>query len=76
VVPLPRWRSIVARTRSASSFTIARPATVWPAAVSRSAIARPLASVSSVRVSLIVTMKQRTDEGASALCSAWDIGSL
>jgi len=27
-------------------------------------------------VSLIVTMKQRTDEGASALCSAWDIASL
>jgi hypothetical protein len=24
-------------------------------------------------VSLIVTIKQRTDEGASALCSAWDI---
>jgi hypothetical protein len=30
---------------------------------------RPLVSVSTVRVSLTVTMKQRTDFGAWALCS-------
>src|SRR2546423_5283207 len=47
-----------------------RPVTSWPAAVSSSAIARPLASVASVRVSLTVRMKQRTDTGARALCSA------
>ena len=49
------------RTSAGSSFTIVRPATWWPAAVSRSAMARPLASVASVRVSLTVTTKQRTD---------------
>src|SRR6185295_16591353 len=73
---LARCRSIVPRTRSASSLTMARPATACPAAVSSSAMARPLVSVSSVRVSLIVTMTQRTDEGARALCSAWDIGVI
>src|SRR4051812_23698400 len=54
---------------------MARPATTWPAAVRRSAIARPLVSVASVRVSLTVTMKQRTDSGARALCSVWLIES-
>ena len=42
----------------------------WPAAASRSAMARPLVSVASVRVSLTVTMKHCTDRGACALCSA------
>src|SRR5262249_15248384 len=58
------------RTSSASSRTIVRPATVWPAAWSSSTIAFPLVSVASVRVSLTVTTKHRTDRGASALCSA------
>src|SRR3954467_4612255 len=40
----------------------------------RSAIARPLVSVASVRVSLTVRMKQRTACGPRALCSAWLIG--
>ena len=39
-----RWRSIVPRTSSGSSLTIVRPVTTWPAAVSRSAIVRPLVS--------------------------------
>src|SRR5712675_3196314 len=64
------------RTSSGSSFTIVRPATTSPAAVSRSAIARPLVSVASVRVSLTVTMKQRTERGARALCSAWLIRGI
>ena len=42
----------------------ARPATTWPASVSRSTIARPLVSVSSVRVSLTVRTKQRSECGA------------
>src|SRR6185295_5828708 len=62
-------RSMIPRTRSGSSVTMARPATSCPAATSRSAIARPLVSVSIVRVSLTVTMKQRTDCCARALCS-------
>src|SRR5579863_1965879 len=65
------WRSTMPRTSSGSSFTIVRPATSCPAAVSSSAIAAPLVSVSGVRVSLTVMMKQRTDCGARALCSAW-----
>ena len=50
---------------------MARPVMTCPAAVSRSTIARPLVSVASVRVSLTVRTKQRTDAGAAALCSAW-----
>ena len=59
-----------------SSLTIVRPTTVWPAAVSRSAMARPLVSVASVRVSLTVTTKQRTDGGALALCSTSLMGEI
>ena len=36
-----------------------------------SRMARPLASVSLVRVSLTVSTKQQTDAGALALCSWW-----
>ena len=50
------WRSIVLRTSAGSSVTITRPITLCPAAVSSSAIARPPVSVSSVRVSLMVTI--------------------
>ena len=37
-------------------------------------MARPPVSVSSVRVSLTVSTKQRTDAGACGLCSIWRIG--
>src|SRR5688572_30549301 len=51
---------------------MARPETMWPAVASMSAIARPLVSVSGVRVSLTVRTKQRIDRGAASLCSATD----
>src|SRR5262245_16599088 len=64
------------RTCAGSSFTIACPVTVWPAAVSALAIARPLVSLSSVRVSLTVRTKQRIDFGAAARCSASARGGM
>src|SRR5439155_779144 len=63
VRPLNRWSASLSGERHFDACC--------PEAARRSAIARPLVSVSSVRVSLIVRMKQRTDCGARALCSAW-----
>ena len=60
----PIWLRTASATADASSFTICRPVTTWPAAVSKSLIAAPLLSVSSVRVSLTVSTKQATDAGA------------
>jgi hypothetical protein len=51
---LASCRSIVPRTRSGSSVTTVRPTTACPAAAINSAMARPLVSVRSVRVSLMV----------------------
>src|SRR5215471_12286401 len=65
------WRSIVPRTSSGSSLTIVRPATAWPAAWRSETMVSPLVSLASVRVSLTVITKHRTDAGAFALCSAW-----
>jgi hypothetical protein len=51
---------------------LSRPAdstTVWPASISSSAIARPLVSVSIVRVSLIVNTKHATLDSACERCS-------
>jgi hypothetical protein len=39
-------------------------------------MARPLESVSLVRVSLTVMTKQRTDAGPAALCSTWLLGLM
>src|SRR5688572_8692314 len=70
---VPLWHSwmIRLRTCAGSSRTIAWPEIVCPAAVSRSCIARPLVSESSVRVSLTVRTKQATEAGPWALCSTW-----
>ena len=46
-----------------------RPPMVQPRAISRAWSASPLASVSAVRVSLIVRTKQRIADGVSARCS-------
>ena len=54
----PDRRRIVADDRVADDLV--------PPAVASSAIARPLVSVSAVRVSLIVSVKHRTDAGAVA----------
>ena len=62
------WRRTQAATRAGSSRTIAVPEIVCPPPSSSARIARPLVSVSSVRVSLTVTTKQATDAGAWALC--------
>ena len=64
------------RTSAGSSFTTLRPTTLWPPATSRSAIARPLVSVSRVRVSLIVSTKQGTDTGDRARCWATDTNEV
>ena len=60
-------------TSDATARTIRRPITLWPAASSRVAIASPLASVSGVRVSLIVSTKQGTDAGPAMRWASTDI---
>src|SRR6187200_2783323 len=62
------------RTSAGSSFTTWRSTTVWPASISSSAIARPLVSVSIVRVSLIVNTKHATLDSACERCSWTDMG--
>jgi hypothetical protein len=57
-----------AATGSGSSLRIFRPLMVWPALLSASTIAAPAVSVASVRESLMVRTKTRTDAGASARC--------
>jgi hypothetical protein len=56
-------------TTAGSSRTIAKPVTWWPACSRNSRMARPLESVSLVRVSLTVSTKHPTDTGAFDLCS-------
>ena len=53
--------------------TIARLVTRWPQPSSMEAMAAPLVSVSSVRVSLIVSTKQGTDAGPAARWASTDI---
>ncbi len=53
---LSSWAAMAARTSSGSSRTIRWPVTWWFSAQRRSQMARPLVSVASVRVSLIVRM--------------------
>src|SRR4051812_7695055 len=61
-----------ARTSAGSSRTIWRPTISCPAPSSAAAIAAPLRSDATVRVSLIVRTKQRTLFGASLRCSSVD----
>src|SRR5688572_19048959 len=58
-------------TSAGSSRTIANPVAWWPARSRNSRMARPLESVSLVRVSLTVSTKQPTETGPLALCSWW-----
>ena len=69
-------RRTASRTAAGSSRTIWRPTSTWPASSSAATIASPLASFASVRVSLIVSTKQRTLARAALRCSGTDIRRL
>src|ERR1043166_5027949 len=65
----PTWASTASWTSFGSSRRICRLATTWPAPSSSSTIVRPLTSVSSARVSLIVSTAHRTPVTAAFRCS-------
>src|SRR3954464_15252162 len=72
---MPACAVTAARTSAGSSRTIWRPTISCPAPSSAAAIAAPLRSEAAVRVSLIVSTKQRTLAGASFRCSSVDTGT-
>jgi hypothetical protein len=67
-----RLERIACCTAAGSSLTMARSLISWPLVASRPAIASPLESLASVRVSLMVRTTHRTDDGAFLRCSSVD----